>query len=126
MDRDVINVILAVLGSGGLLGGIYALLKLRPEAGQITVTAAEGVVMMQSGVLERMEGEAQRYRDRLDALEAEMRTVDQLRQRISELERESEERGRRIADLESERVSLKADNARLLARVASLEAANNT
>lgn len=79
----------SILGSG-FLSAIYMLLKLRPEAGQITVTAAQGAVIVQTGVIENLRIEMERLREEL----AEVRIVlqkttqenDSLRVRIRILE----------------------------------------
>lgn len=76
--NDVVPVIVAILGSGGLLGGIYALLKLRPEAGQIVVTAAQGALIVQTGVIESLREENERLQRRVSTLELQ----------VSELKRE--------------------------------------
>lgn len=77
MLHDIIPIVVAVLGSGGLLGGIYALLKLRPEAGQIVVTAAQGALIVQSGVIDSLRAENDRLRQRVDQLESEVRSLRQ-------------------------------------------------
>jgi cell division protein FtsB len=92
---DVTPFLIAILGTGGLAGGIVAFLKIRPEAGQIAVTASQGALIVQSGVIDELRKENERLRDRLTAIEAEMSKYNnlaienwRLRQRVAELERE--------------------------------------
>lgn len=51
MTETAVAVVIAVLGSGGLIGGIVALMRVRPESGRMIVEAAEGAVVVQSGVI---------------------------------------------------------------------------
>lgn len=95
---DSAPLVLAVLGGGGLIGAVVALLKLKPEAGQITVVAAQGALVVQTGVIEQLREENERLRARLDAIETELAksgnlALDnyRLRQRVTELEREVKE-----------------------------------
>lgn len=87
---QIIQIILGFLLSGGFLAGIYAILKIRPEAGQITVTAAQGAVIVQSGVIDslkeeliRLSGEITELRQELEIERAENKG---LRTRIKNLE----------------------------------------
>jgi hypothetical protein len=66
-------VVVAVLGSGGLIGGIVALLRVRPESGRLIVEAAEGAVVVQSGVIDQLRREISGLREDLDE-ELERRT----------------------------------------------------
>jgi FtsZ-binding cell division protein ZapB len=104
----IITIAAAILGPAGLVGGIYALLKLRPEAGQFTVNASEGVVMMQAGLLDRMRAELARAQHEIDELRQHMAQMFSLQQKVRTLEQERE--------------ILTTENARLKARVTHLEA----
>ena len=97
IDSSLTNVIVGLLGGGGLLGGLYALLKLRPEAGQITVTAAQGAVIVQTGVIENLKKEIGRLADHLAEVEMEgasrevelencTRTITNLNQQIQDFQ----------------------------------------
>lgn len=81
---QAIPYIVTVLLSGGFLGGIYALLKLRPEAGQIVVTAAQGALIVQSGVIDSLREELAATRE--DNAQLREENV-KLRNRVSALER---------------------------------------
>lgn len=100
--KDLIPTIIQALFSAGGLGAIYLLLKLRPEAGQITVTAAQGVVLMQSNVIDDLRKENKEFKEELKKMEEkfdeqELRFTNKLqamqeennslRSRIRELER---------------------------------------
>lgn len=86
--HDIVVLIVSILGGGGLIAGIVALLKLRPEAGQILVTTAQGVVIVQSTVIESLQRELVRVGKELDDLREECREREEmLLNRIRELER---------------------------------------
>lgn len=76
--QDAAPILLAVIGTGGIGGAIIALVKLRPEAGQITVVAAQGALVVQSGVIETLNGEVKRLAERLEAAEAELVRMQRL------------------------------------------------
>jgi predicted nuclease with TOPRIM domain len=99
--------LLAVILGGGFLSGIYMLLKLRPEAGQITVTAAQGAVIVQTGVIDTLKAELERSQSRILALETEQTRMHLLEARIDVLE--------------AERDQLREENMTLRSRVESLE-----
>jgi len=107
MTQEMIVGLLAVLLGGGFLSGIYMLLKLRPEAGQITVTAAQGAVIVQTGVIDTLKAELDRAQHRLQALEAEQTKIQTLEERINVLE--------------AERDKLREENITLRHRVRHLE-----
>jgi hypothetical protein len=83
ISREIIIAVIMVLGGGGLITAFVALLKLRPEAGQIMVTTAQGVVIVQTGVIESLQKELKRVSDELDEVR---RDNVGLRARIRELE----------------------------------------
>jgi predicted RNase H-like nuclease (RuvC/YqgF family) len=104
---DYVPIIIAVVGSGGIVGAIVAFLKVRPEAGQIAVTAAGDALVVQSGVITTLREENSQLRLRLENLESKVALMMDLRERVEELE--------------DERKKLRAENGRLRKRVASLE-----
>jgi cell division protein FtsB len=73
--ESFVPIIVAILSGGGLAGGVYALLKLRPEAGQIVVTAAQGALVVQAGVIEALVEENNRLRARVTALESRLQEL---------------------------------------------------
>lgn len=102
--QSVVNIIIAVVGSGGFLGGIYALLKLRPEAGQITVTAAQGAILVQTGVIDTLREELIRVRAELHAVEKENEALraanKELRDKLLELEQRMDRHKQRLEEIE--------------------------
>jgi predicted RNase H-like nuclease (RuvC/YqgF family) len=87
----------AVVGllGGGVLVGLAAFIKARPEATKIVVDAAQGAVVVQSGVIEDLADQLKRMRGRIQGLEAELREVDRLRTENRELHAEVERLTRR-------------------------------
>lgn len=100
--EHVVAIIAALIGAGGIWGGIAAFRKVQPEKESIIVTAAQGVVVMQAGVLEDLREELTRALGRIDELEDELhRETDRLR---------------------TERDGLRSENTKLRERVRTLEA----
>lgn len=56
------ELVIYVCGGGGILGGIVTLFKLRPEVTRVTVSAAEGAVIVQTSVIAALNSEVQRLR----------------------------------------------------------------
>lgn len=106
---DYVVPVIVAIASGGLFGGIALYIKARPEAGKITVDAAAGAVIVQSGVIKDLRDENDRLQGRISALEAEMTRFSEIHVRITHLEeenrrlhRENEQLRKRIAHLERE------------------------
>lgn len=76
--------VVAILGSTGLVGGIVALLRVRPESGKLIVEAAEGAVVVQGGVITELRRELNSLRE---ALELERDERDECATRCTDLER---------------------------------------
>ena len=76
--HDYVTLISSLLGSGGLLGAVYLLMKLRPEAGMMVVKGAEGVVVMQANYIKKLE-------DRVGQLEKLVEVIEPLRKEVAEL-----------------------------------------
>jgi hypothetical protein len=81
--RDLVVLAVGIVGSGGLTGALIAVLKFRPEAGQVLVTTAQGVLIVQTGVIDSLRDELKRVSDKLEQMEKENAG---LRARIRELE----------------------------------------
>lgn len=105
---DALPYVAAIVGTSGLAGGIALLLRVRPEAGQAYVVASKGALLVQTGVIERLEAENRRLGERIEALEARETTAEGLQGRVDELEAENH--------------TLKGEAARLKLRVGELEA----
>ncbi len=93
----IIVSVITLLGGSGFLAGVVALIKLRPEAGQITVTAAQGAVIVQSGVIKDLRDELKRINDEL--IEEKKENAD-LRKRLSAFEQKLHELTTRTSDIE--------------------------
>lgn len=104
-----------ILG-GGFVGGIVALVKLKPEGDQILVNSAKDVVLIQAGALdtlrEQMATIEARFEERLDRAEQARWTAETA---LAEAHRAREV-------LQAEYEAEKARNEELSARVAALEA----
>lgn len=81
----------------GLLGAGVAVFKIRPERTNIIVTAAQGAVVVQSGV------------------------IDDLREQIEYLEQRQDAQGERMSQLTIERDRLRLERDQLRRRVEHLE-----
>jgi cell division protein FtsB len=100
--HDLVPLLLAVLGTGGIAGAIVALLKFRPEAGQITVVAAQGALVVQQGVLKDLQDENARLRQRIEALEKDMSRFYELTQENRTLRARVSSLERRLKDFEND------------------------
>lgn len=87
MSQDIVMAVLAAVFGGG---GIFALLKVRPEAGQISVSAAQGAVIVQTSVIDTLRSE-------LGRTSIELANVSG---RLETLEGEYEACKRRLLDME--------------------------
>ena len=83
MSQALISVLVAVIGSGGLVGGIVAFLKLRPERDSIVVTAAQGALLMQTGIADQLRADLAAAEQRVRALEGRLSARDE---QIADLE----------------------------------------
>lgn len=70
--------IISFVFGGGLIAAIVALYKVKPEAGQIVVTAAQGALLVQTGVIENLKKEVQRLNDEVNGLKTKLEARDQL------------------------------------------------
>ena len=121
IDPGLVGVIGAVLG-GGVIGGIVALFKLKPDIAQINVSTAQGAVIVQSGVIQSLNEENARLHERQQALEEDNAA---LTERVKSLERSmgsaNDAQNARIRTLENENAGLREENIRLQERVGMLE-----
>lgn len=103
-SEQAVAVVIAIIGILGGGGGIVALLKVRPEAGQVSVSAAQGAVIVQTGVIENLQREMARLRGEVDEVrkenallraeaEAKDRRIDELEGMVEQLQRHDEQRG---------------------------------
>lgn len=103
--------ITAVMAATGLLAAWVAFKKVKPERDSFLVSTAQGVVVMQSSILDEMQEEVQRVKSRADELEAQLRTMrneqaevleerDYLRTQNEELHKQIAALERRVGDIE--------------------------
>lgn len=81
---SLLEIGLAVFGSGGFAAAIIAFYKVRPERDVLVVKAAEGVVVIQTGLIDKLQKEIARVA--LDAANKE----EECRQEIARLRVDSE------------------------------------
>jgi predicted RNase H-like nuclease (RuvC/YqgF family) len=62
---------ISFITGGSLVAAIVALYKVKPEAGQIVVSAAQGALLVQTGVIENLKAEIQRLTDEVKQLQTE-------------------------------------------------------
>ena len=70
--------IISFVFGGGLVTAIVALYKVKPEAGQIVVTAAQGALLVQSGVIENLQKEISRLSIEVNDLKVKLSERDAL------------------------------------------------
>ncbi|HEX6686429.1 MAG TPA: hypothetical protein VF062_26895 [Candidatus Limnocylindrales bacterium] len=99
---QIVQMVVALLGAGGIIGGIVALMKLRPESGAIVVTAAQGALVVQSSVLNELHKENERLRSRVSALETLQPENQRLRDQLADMEQQLAEMKRQLAALRDE------------------------
>lgn len=103
----IVPIIVALLGGGG----IWALFKIRPEAGMVVVKAAESVVIMQEGRIESLLKEIDECKRKADSA---CDAVERMEDELARTRRERDE-----VALENDK--LKSEVRRLENRVAELE-----
>ena len=81
---EITPILVALLG-GGFVAGLVALLRFRVDKDAVIVTAAQGAVIVQSGVIDALQEELQRAR--ADRNEAQQKTAA-LEQEIERLKTE--------------------------------------
>lgn len=96
--------VIAILFGGG---GLIALFKIRPEAGQAAVVAAEGAMRVQDKAITRLEGDVARLEGKLGEVTAKLETCEQasadaerLRAEVERLTAANKSLARRQRDLE--------------------------
>lgn len=70
MPSDITTVVLAIIGGGGVVGGVATLLKLKPEANSAAVSAASNALESMQRLIDELESALEREREgRLSAEE---------------------------------------------------------
>jgi hypothetical protein len=83
VDSSFATTVLVLVLGGGFATTIVALIKVRPEAGQIVVKTAQGAVLVQTDVIISLENENKRLRARQAEQDDENKA---LRDRLTKLE----------------------------------------
>ena len=94
----VVALIVAVLGGGG----IVALIKAKPERSLISVNAAQGAVIVQSGVIDSLRADLEAARGEIRELRSHMIEMAALREQVRGLEAENGNLRARITHLEQQ------------------------
>jgi len=94
----VVGLIVAVLGGGGLV----ALFRARPEGSKILVDAAQGAVIVQSGVIDSLRADLNAARAEIRELRSHMTEMSVLREQVRGLEAENGNLRSRISHLENQ------------------------
>ena len=103
MDSQYAAIIVALLGGTGIAGFFTTLLKWKPEATSVLVDAAEGAVIVQSGVIEDLNRQLVALRQQVTALQDEVHSLsDRLSAAVNERDRLRFERDVLKARLERE------------------------
>lgn len=115
----ILPLVIAILGAGGVVGAISAWRKVQPERESIIITAAQGALVIQAGVLEKLQEELERAHEQIAELRTEVEAVnDELHAEVDQL------RGERDALLE-ENSDLREKVTQLEQRVHELEHARS-
>ena len=114
-----------------IIGGVIALIKVRPEAREtenrassIIVNSAQGAVLVQSTVIEDLREQLASQSKQIDLLESKVSEMAALTTRINELEKELVSEKIIRAHVEVERGKLMLQVFELEARLAKLENGN--
>lgn len=114
---DWLPVAITALGGGGIFGAIVAFVKVKPEAGQIVVKAAQGAVVVQSGVIDDLREQLEAQDKRIEILERDKQAA---LWRAAELKAENAKLVERVRTLEAEVLSLQSQLSRE-SRIADIE-----
>lgn len=77
MNENILQILAIVIGSGGTIGGLVTLLRLRSDTARTTVSAAEGAVIVQSNVIANLENENTRLREANEELRDLLAMIDE-------------------------------------------------
>lgn len=77
LNENILQILAIVIGSGGTIGGIVTLLRLRSDTARTTVGAAEGAVIVQSNVITNLENENTRLREANEELRELLAVIDE-------------------------------------------------
>lgn len=110
-DTNWLDVLIAVIIGVFSAGGIVAFMKLKSENTKILVDAAQGAVVVQSGVIETLRSDLQSAHAEINELRSHITELNLLRGRVRELEHDNE-----ILKLENSRLSTQVEGLKTLVR----------
>lgn len=118
---DWVPAAVAILGGGGVVGAIVAFIKVRPEAGNISVQASQGALIVQTGVIENLNKEIARANQKIEFMASRMEALEAEAEKVEQLRRHVDEQDARIEQLEKENKRLRNERDLLKERVQALE-----
>lgn len=81
--NEIVTIVSLLVGAAGGLGGIAAYRKSKPEAGKIIIEGAKDVVILQQGVITRLNEELNTVRKQYEQV---LKENEHLKGRLEELE----------------------------------------
>jgi anaerobic glycerol-3-phosphate dehydrogenase len=76
-NANVTTLIVAILG-GGFINGLIALLRFRVDKDAVVVTAAQGAVVVQTGVIDALQEELERLKNDVTVARTEVERLQKL------------------------------------------------
>ena len=110
-DTNWLDVLIAVIIGAFGAGGVVAFMKLRSENTKILVDAAQGAVVVQSGVIESLRADLQTAHEEIKELRTHIIEINVLRARVRELEHDNE-----LLKLENNKLGAQVEGLKVLIR----------
>jgi threonine dehydratase len=82
---NIVQLILVVLGSGGLISGIIAIYKLRPDVNSAAVIQAQGTMQMMKSLVDEMRTELDSCKKDLSVKDAQLKENEALIKSLREI-----------------------------------------
>jgi septal ring factor EnvC (AmiA/AmiB activator) len=117
----IAEILVVLFGAGGILGGLVALFKAKPERNKIIIDSAQGAVVIQSNVLDEVNAAYENVLRENRALHERMDEFDGLKSEVKQLTEENAELTRENATLRNDNAELRGEVKTLTDRVKRLE-----